>query len=80
MVNSKGYTQEHRLVMAKHLGRCLHAWEFIHHKGITYPLGSIENKQDNRIENLQIIVTGHSRGNHEASITCPYCNQVFKVK
>ncbi len=55
MANSNGRILEHRLVVAKALGRCLHSWEVVHHKGIKYPVNSKENKQDNRYpENLQL--------------------------
>ncbi len=55
MRNNTGYVREHRLVMANHLKRNLHRWELVHHKGVKYPKGSIENRQDNRLENLQLI-------------------------
>ena len=59
--NGSGYVPRSHIIMEKVLNRYIKFGEIIHHKGIKYPISSIENKQDDRPENLELFA---NRGKH----------------
>lgn len=81
----KNHVLEHRYIMEQYIGRNLRKNEVIHHKGTIYPIGSIENKQDNRIKNLELLDklkhdSFHSLGRDRKgnTIICYICGKIIK--
>jgi hypothetical protein len=58
MARKDGYVMEHRLVVARAMGRCLLRSEVVHHEN--------HDPQDNRLENLALFASNRDHKLYEA--------------
>ena len=75
MANSNGVIFEHRLVMARHLGRNLEPHELVHHVN--------GDPADNRIENLRLTTRAKHASEHApepayVDLVCEMCGVTFR--
>jgi hypothetical protein len=71
MTYSGGYVAEHRLVMARALGRPLTKYETVHHK-------NSEDKTNNDLSNLQLRWGNHGKGHAMKCLNCGSHNLGFE--
>lgn len=65
MANKHGYAMQHRIVMARHLGRPLERWEQVHHVN--------GKRTENGIENLELWKHSQPSGIRQSDYHCPGC-------